>query len=208
MGLVNRGERCRGCPARQACCFYLDLAAHRSLKEMYLDCEAEDGYFRDRCVFSGDINIWDTMSLSVRYRRGAVMSYMLHAYSPYEGYRIAFNGTRGRLEHHCCENSYISGDDSIPGELKPGNVSITLAPAFSQPRQLDVSSGAGGHGGGDSRLLVDVFDRTERPADPLRRKAGIRDGTYSIMTGVAAYHSIDKGRPVCISRLLGKLAPG
>ena len=84
--------------------------------------------FRDRCPFAGEIDIWDNMSIVARYARGATLSYQLHAYSPYEGYRIAFNGTRGRLEHFACEATYVSGDGSVPGELAPENVSITLIP--------------------------------------------------------------------------------
>jgi hypothetical protein len=33
------------------------------------------------------------MNLAVRYKNGVQLSYSLSAYSPWEGYRIAFNGT-------------------------------------------------------------------------------------------------------------------
>ncbi len=202
LGLSRRGERCLECPAAEACPFYLDLRSTGSLRRMYLECEDADGYYRDRCVFSEDIDIWDTMSLVVRYKSGASMSYSLHAYSPYEGYQIAFNGPLGRLEHTACENSYISGDDEVPGELRPGKVSITRIPAFSAPQEIPVNTGAGGHGGGDSRLLDDVFLGGE-VADPLHCRAGARAGALSILVGVAARKSIDTGRPVRIEDLLG-----
>ncbi len=203
MGLADRAERCRGCGEAGKCRFYLDLADSEHMKEMYLDCEDEpDGYIRDNCVFSDQIDIWDNMSVSVRYKRGALLNYILHAYSPYEGYRIAFNGTKGRLEHHACENTYISGDGTVPGELKKKNTTITLIREFSSPEQIEVSTGKGGHGGGDTPLLADVFD-PEAPADPLKRKAGQRDGAYSILVGVAACKSIDTGKAVKISDLLG-----
>ena len=73
-GLHGRGERCRGCTCAGKCPFFLDLAGVPKLKQMYLDCEHADGYFRDRCVFSDQIDIWDTMSLSVRYDSGALMA--------------------------------------------------------------------------------------------------------------------------------------
>ncbi len=203
MGLAERGLRCKDCPAAERCKFHLDLADSKNMKEMYLDCENEpNGYIRDKCVFSDDIDIWDNMSVSVRYRRGALLNYILHAYSPYEGYSIAFNGTKGRLEHHACENTYISGDDSVPGELEKGNTSITLIGEFSQPKQIEVSTGEGGHGGGDMLLLTDIFD-PDAPPDPLKRKAGQKDGAYSILIGVAACKSIDTGKAVKISDLLG-----
>lgn len=202
MGLQGRADRCLDCPVSERCRFHLDLAGNERLKALYLDNEHEDGYFRDRCVFSEEIDIWDTMSVTARYRGGALLSYMLHAYSPYEGYKIAFNAERGRLEHACCENTYVSGDGSVPGELAKHNVSITLIPAFSKPQSLEVDVAAGGHGGGDAPLLADLFD-PNAPADPLGRRADHRDGTYSILLGVAAYRSIDSGRAVRIDDLLG-----
>ncbi len=201
MGLQGRGERCLGCPVKDKCKFYLDIS-EGDFKDRYLDCEAEDGYLRDKCVFSDEIDIWDNMAVNVRYKRGTLLNYMLHAYSPYEGYRIAFNGTKGRLEHFCCENTYISGADDVPGELTKDNVSITLIPEFSEAQQIEVRTGEGGHGGGDPVLLADIFD-PNAPADPLKRKAGQRDGAYSILTGVAAYKSIEAGETIKMSNLLG-----
>ena len=40
-----------------------------------------DGYFRDKCVFSEEIDIEDTMSVNVKYNKGTVMSYSLTAHS-------------------------------------------------------------------------------------------------------------------------------
>ncbi len=201
LGLARRAERCLVCPCKNKCPFYLDLRAREGFKTLYLDCEQDDGYFRDRCVFSEQIDIWDNMSVTVRYRRGAVLNYMLHSYSPYEGYRIAFNGTKGRIEHAACENTYISGDGTVPGELTKGNVSVTLIPEFSPPRSIPPRVAAGGHGGGDPVLLADIFAR-RAPRDPLRRQADQRDGAYSILVGVAACRSIDTGKAVRIADLL------
>ena len=205
IGLAGRGERCLGCPVAAKCPFHLDLAANAGLKALYLDNEQEDGYFRDRCVFSDEVDIWDTMSVSVRYRGGALLSYLLHAYSPVEGYRIAFNGEKGRIEHFASENTYINGDGTVPGELERGKVGTTLIPEFSRPQAIEPATGAGGHGGGDTLLLDDVFRPASRAAAPdrLRRRANQVDGTWSIMVGVAASHSIDSGRPVRIGDLLG-----
>ncbi len=202
MGLSNRGERCKDCKVSDKCKFFLDLAGKETLKALYLDNEKEDGYFRDRCVFGKDINIWDAEVATVRYNKGALLSYMLHNYSPYEGYHVAFNGTDGRLEHACCERTYINGDGTVPGELQDGQTSITLIPAFSKAQSLEVRKGKGGHGGGDPVMLDDIF-LSDPPADPLNRRATQKDGAYSILVGVAAYHSIDEHKPVLINDLLG-----
>ena len=38
------------------------------------------------------------MAATIKYKNGVQVAYSLTTYSPYEGYRIAFNGTKGRLE--------------------------------------------------------------------------------------------------------------
>ena len=55
--------------------------------------------------------------------------------------------------------------------------------------------------GCDVVLLDDVF-LLDPPADPLGRKAGELDGAYSILTGIAAYTSIDAGRAIKIAELV------
>lgn len=201
LGLEEHGERCTGCPVSAKCPFFLDLDARDAHRDLYRKNEQLDGYYRDRCVFSDEIDIWDTMSVSVRYAGGALLNYLLHAYSPIEGYRIAFNGTRGRLEHSANENTYVNGDGSVPGELERGKVTITHIPEFEKPRNIEPAIATGGHGGGDPVLLNDIFAR-ERETDRLRRRANQVDGTYSIIVGVAAVESIRTGRPVRIPELL------
>ncbi|MCK5113527.1 MAG: Gfo/Idh/MocA family oxidoreductase [Phycisphaerae bacterium] len=204
-GLQDHGERCLGCPVKDKCQFYIDITDGDRLRELYLDCEKyPPHYIRDKCVFADDIEIWDNESVSVRYRNGAILSYMLHNYSPYEGYRIAFNGTKGRLEHACCENSYMSGDETVQGDIVKDKTTITLIPEFEEPREIEVEISEGGHGGGDPIIQAEIFDAENAPADPLKRKAGHRDGAYSIMVGIAAYKSVDSGEAVSVSEVLGK----
>ena len=76
----------------------LNLAGNANLKALYLDNERYDGYFRDKCVFRPDIEIEDTMNVIVKYDTGATLSYTLNAFNAWEGYQIAFNGTKGRLD--------------------------------------------------------------------------------------------------------------
>ena len=200
-GLRGRSDRCLTCGVSDRCPFFHDLKNTEKHKLLYLDNEDEDGYFRDRCVFAEEIDIWDTMLVSVRYRRGALLNYMLHAYCPKEGYHIAFNGREGRLEHPCLESSYISGDGTVPGEQRKGTT-LLYYPEFTEPREIEARKGAGGHGGGDALLLADLLDPNP-PADPLRRAANQVDGAYSILIGIAAYRSIQNGgQPIRIDDLL------
>ena len=79
------------------------------MKEFYFDAEDIDGYYRDRCVFSPDIDIEDTMSVTVKYSKGAILTYSLIAYSPYEGWRIAISGTDGRIEAEEFHSGHYAG---------------------------------------------------------------------------------------------------
>ena len=92
---IERGVRCRTCGYYGECPFHLDLEADASLSALYLAAEGADGYWRDRCVFASEIDIEDTLSLVIRYRGGALVTYSLCAFAPYEGQRIGFNGTLG-----------------------------------------------------------------------------------------------------------------
>ena len=205
-GLTDRGERCRGCAEAARCPFYLDLAAAPAHRALYLESEEYDGYFRDRCVFSPEIDIEDNMSVIVDYRNGARMSYSLTAFSPWEGYTISFNGTHGRLEHKMEEATYINGDGRVPGALKPEGTWIRVYPHFDQAYEIAIDQqGGGGHGGADPIMLDYIFAPERQPPDPLLRAADQRAGAWSIMTGVAANASMASGRPVTIAELVGEV---
>ncbi len=191
----ERGERCHTCQYKKTCEFYWDITADPFTKRMYFDCESADGYYRDRCVFADEIDIEDSMSVNVRYNEGAIMSYSLTAHSPWEGYRIAINGTNGRLE----ANEYGSGVHA-------------QEPAFyfdvfdrrKQRISYTVPKATGGHGGGDDKLLQMLFEGAE--SDPLGYQAGSYAGAVSILTGIAANKSIATGSDVLVKDLvdLGK----
>src|SRR5205814_5879559 len=142
---------------KSKCGFFLDLAASPSLKELYLDQEKHDGYFRDRCVFRPDIDIEDTMNVLVSYDTGVTMSYSLNAFNAWEGYTIAFNGTKGRLEHNVIESIYVSGTNTVQGGLKSGGVKTRIIPIRGATKEVKPWTGTGGHGGGDTVMRDDVF---------------------------------------------------
>lgn len=205
LGLTGHAERCLDCPHKQKCKFYLDIH-EGDMESLYLNCEKYDGYIRDRCVFGEPIDIEDTMNLVVRYDTGAFMSYSLNAFTPWEGYQIAFNGTKGRLEHDSVESVYINGDGRVQGETIPSGTHIRIYPHFEPAQDIKVDLGEGGHGGGDAPLLADIFSRNP-PADPYLRAADVGAGALSILTGVAANKSMKSGQPVRIETLVKDLPP-
>ncbi|KAI6600311.1 hypothetical protein MCOR12_004711 [Pyricularia oryzae] len=200
-----RGEtrfyaRAHGSDAARADPFALHLEDHPSLRAMYLDAEHEDAYHRDQSVFSDGISIEDTMSLLVRYRSGAVMTYSLTAYAPWEGFRVSFNGTGGRLEMEVVENSYVNagGEQAEEGSLE--RRSIVLRRLLQKPEEIELQDSVGAHGGGDSVLLQDLFGKPV--SDEYMRAASHLDGALSILTGIAANRSIATGQVVNVDDVL------
>ncbi|MEI8041276.1 MAG: Gfo/Idh/MocA family oxidoreductase [Verrucomicrobiota bacterium] len=170
-------------PEKEKCTFYLDLAANPELeyKELHLDQEKYDGYFRDRCVFRPDIDIEDTMNVHVRYNTGVTMAYSLNAFNAWEGYIICFNGTKGRLQHKAEEVAYFSGDGSVPGAIKPEGTYIRICPLRAAAYEVPVWSGEGGHGGGDDVMLADLFLPEKKP-DKYQRGALTIEAFFGPMT--------------------------
>ncbi len=193
--------RCTNCEVAEQCAFYLDLSSSPNLTARYQEAEGEDGYFRDQCVFSPEIDIWDTRAVLVSYQNSAMLSYSLYNYAPYEGYKVALVGTKGRIEQDVVEASYINGHDGkLVRRTTENNVRLEVFPLFGESYQVAVESSAGGHGGGDNRLLRDVF--LDQGDDPLGRKAGGLDGAVSILTGIAARRSIEQGKKIDIAELV------
>jgi predicted dehydrogenase len=167
--------------------FAIDLSQSRTMRGLYLDAEEESGYRRDRNVMGGPITIEDTMAVTARYRSGALLSYSLVAYSPWEGMRIAITGDRGRVEL----------DERHDGAWSSA---ITLFPMFGTAEPVEIPRSAGDHGGGDAVMLEQLVS-PDPPPDPWDRAASHIDGAASILLGIAANRSIDTGLPVRIDDL-------
>ncbi len=185
-----RHTHCRTCPHQKECKFYWDITKSPGDMKLYVAAEDVDGYLRDGCVFREDIDIFDTMSASVTYSNGAMMTYSLNAYLPIEGYRIAFNGERGRLE--------VRDFDQQPWKVE-GN-EMALVHLFGEREIIQQATGVGGHGGGDQVITDQIFRKTE--VAPHLKLPTSRAGAMSCLTGIAARKSIDEKRPIKISELL------
>ena len=191
LGLNNPGPRCTVCADRHACPFFLDLAGNEELNVLYSLQESHDGYQRDRCVFSPDIDIEDSMQALVNYDNGVTLKYSLNTFCAWEGYAIQFNGTKGRLEHKCEETVYINGDGTVPGALNKEGTVIRIYPTRQPAYEVPVWTAEGGHGGGDDLMLRDLF--APEGHDKYLRAADHRGGAASILCGIAANLSIAEG---------------
>lgn len=206
-----RGKRCTGCEHKDKCKFYWDITKDKRQVDMYVNNEHHDGYIKDGCVWSNEIDIYDKMSAQILYANGVVANYSLTTYSPYEGWQIAFNGMNGRLEtwedipylqktpedqakRHAIEMS--NADDAVTGEVREIMVMDNFAKNYEVYTTPKIR---GGHGGGDVRMQRRMFVDTND--NPHHVMAGTREGAMSILIGIAARKSIQLKRPVKISEL-------
>jgi len=185
-----RAENCRTCPHTKECKFYWDITKNPSYMKIYVENEKYDGYLRDGCVFKNDVNIYDKMAATIKYKNGVQVAYSLTTYSPYEGYRIAFNGTKGRIDAWIQESRPIS--DVNYDE-------IVLFKNFDRREYIQIPFGTSGHGGGDKLLKDQIF--IPNTDDPFKQCAGIRDGALACLVGIAARKSLEAGKAIHIGDL-------
>jgi len=182
---------------------------------IYFGSEEEDNYFRDLNVFGDGISIEDNMGVMVRYKNKAVLTYSLNAHAPWEGYRVTFNGTKGRLEVNAVEvSSYkdvttqtfhpVDFPGARPLEKERGELvpEILFQPHWGKPWVIDYPEVAADadHGGGDELILRHLFRGVD--ADPLGLAADNIDGAKSILVGIAGNESMRTGLPVRIDSLV------
>ncbi len=176
-----RGTHCRACPYKNKCQFYWDVAKSASAVKLYVDCESEDGYQVDGCVWRQDVNIYDTYSVMVKYANGARLTYTANTFMPYEGQEIGINGTKGRIDF----NMYGGGGYR--------DFQLRMTPNFGKSELVtDLPRRTGGHGGADPSLHDLIFREWDQP-DPLGLKANSLAGAWSSLVGIAGYRSIERG---------------
>jgi predicted dehydrogenase len=175
-------------------------------RNLYLGAaESESGYVRDQNVFRTDISIEDTMNVLVCYRSGVLLNYSLNAYSPYEGFRVAFTGDRGRVEYSENHGAHVlDGVNGRAGETQHATPRVApelrVLPHFKPGYLVRVEEASGGHGGADPLLQEQIFS-ANAPVDRFQRGAGHEQGAASILVGIAANESMEQSRPLNISEL-------
>ena len=185
-----RGECCHKCEHAKECPLFFDLGASDFNRRYYLEIEESSGYYRDGCVFSEDIDIFDRMALSVTYTDGTTMNYSLNAYSPDEGYKITLFGSEGRAEM----SHYLSGP------FKDDKIVIKIIDLNGGVREVETAMQKGDHGGADVTLRDDLF-RDSVESDGLCRAASSRAGYLSLAVGDMAVMSNRLGKEVFIDEL-------
>ena len=190
------GRHCTGCPEKKNCAYQRRFSSRNkdhSIIDDHLaafqDCgKCYSDYTPDMCIFDKEINIFDTFVANVRYKSGAVLNYSANFSTPYEGYRLAINGTHGRLE----TTEFGGVGRSIIADYHGGSQFIDYYPIFEGRERIHVPSSTGAHGGGDPKILEDIFlgEDPDRTYDILAKSV---DGLRAISIGDAVYKSIVNG---------------
>jgi len=201
---VDEPRFCGTCPDKHDCSYYRRWNARSgdlTVKDDHLgsvksdrDKQPYSSYRPDMCIFDKEIAIEDTYTATVKYNAGALLSYSINFSLPYEGYRLAINGTKGRIE-----TTEYHAPSRVPFPIP--EQTIDYFPLFGAKEVVYVVHREGSHGGGDPVIQEDMFMGVD-PNRPYPILSGSADGAYSIATGEAVWRSAKEGRPIRIEDIL------
>ena len=201
---------CRACPHKGKCSYFWDITNNELLMDLYVKNEHHDGYIRDACVWREEVDIFDKMSVTAKYANNVLFNYSLTTNSPFEGWRLAFNGTKGRMEASesipWLKDKVVKAEDVHEIEMDQNvegydHHNIYVMDNFkSDYEAVGVTTPWGGHWGSDTlikdRMFVDPDG--DHPFDIM---AGTRDGAMAVLLGIAARKSIDTGKSIKVADL-------
>lgn len=219
-----QGERCCTCQHGDKCEWYTDVCVTDRTEELSRELgyrvKGVRGYIRDYCPFGEEVDIYDTMAVSVRYKNGGILNYSLNASVPFEGWNMAINGTNGRLETKITDNKPLRGwqqhyeivapDGSLLAKKGysitswPKTYTIHVMPHDQVAYEVGISNIAEGHGGGDFRIFDAVFAGKLPEDNSLNIFASAINGALSTAIGSAGNRSAETGTSVNLKELLGE----
>lgn len=200
--LQEDGRHCKTCQVKHDCLYYTRWNSRSNsavVNDDHIDSDEarKDGYTNyrpDQCVFDSDIEIEDTYTATIQYDQGALLSYSINFSLPYEGYRLAINGTKGRIE-----TTEFHAPSRVPFPVP--EQTIEYFPLFGSKETIHVLKQEGGHGGGDPIIQEDIF-LGEDPSRPYKVLSGSKDGAYAVTTGEAIWKSVKEKQSIKIEELL------
>jgi len=207
-----RSARCTGCPHKDECVYFWDISQDQMAMNLYKNNEQYDGYIRDGCVWRNEIDIFDKMAVQIKYANGVQVAYSLTTYSPYEGFRLAFNGMQGRLEtwegvpamlEEQEDQSRIYEKDmdyKTHSNAELAYHEIVTQRNFGEFKRIKHPFVRKAHWGGDPIMMEEIL-RGNISNPGLHQGADYRDGAMAVLIGIAARNSIDEGRAVRIDEL-------
>ncbi|GAK05923.1 LOW QUALITY PROTEIN: putative oxidoreductase [Geomicrobium sp. JCM 19037] len=196
------GRFCGTCQVRQRCTYYTRWNSRSNSQEVQddhisMNKRSRDGYSNyrpDQCIYDSEINIEDAYTATVKYDRGAILSYSINFSLPYEAIDWQLMGQRAelkRMEYHA--------PSRVP--FPTPRQTIDYFPLFGAKETIHVVEREGGHGGGDPVIQEDLFlgEDPHRPYDVL---SGSEDGAYAVATGEAVWKSATLNQPINVDDIL------
>ncbi len=207
-----RSARCTGCEHKDKCAYFWDISQDQMAMDLYKANEHHDGYIRDACLWRKEIDIFDKMAVQIKYANNVQVAYSLTTYSPYEGFRLAFNGRQGRLEtwegvpsllEEQEDQSKIYEKDMDYKTHSTAELAyheIITQPNFGEFTRIKHPFVRKAHWGGDPIMMDEIL--RGRIANPgLHQASDYRDGAMAVLIGIAARRSIDEDRAIRIDAL-------
>jgi predicted dehydrogenase len=153
-----------------------------------------------RYIYDDVIDIEDTYGVLMEYRRGAIVTYSCNFSTPWEGFVIGINGTRGRIEvaHH-------SNPDPT-GKLvrATADAKIAFYPLFGGREEITVPALQGGHDGADPFMQRDLFGKQSEDSEKLGLMATSYQGAVAVCQGEGIYRSLSTRQTVTLKDLLAE----
>lgn len=172
---LNHGERCSDCPIAEECPHYFDMDKWDGVyRRIYRECEGDDGYIRDLCVFSDRHTINDHETVNIRFAKGTLCSFVNLTFAPQEYVYFHFTGTKGRIEVQ-----------SRGPELR-----LYRPDGSVEDFEFNKEFGEHGHGGADMKLIADILDLPG--SEPIQR-ACPEEARRAVLVADLANRSIANG---------------
>ena len=179
---IEEGRRCLNCDLTKTCPHYFEMDKWDGVyRRIYKEAESDDGYVRDRCVFSNRHTVPDNQLVQIRFAGGVLATFTMVMFAPVEHGYFFITGTKGRLE---------VGNYSHNG--KPYLRFIDSAGKLTE-YPAEAGSGEHGHGGADIRLIADRLGIGQ--SDPLQ-VASPDEARRAVLIADLAARSMAAGKPM------------
>ena len=179
-----RGKRCSTCSDRKTC----SEATKKQVKcnNCFVDTFVEETqkathYVTDSCIFDPEADILDNAVVIVNYENNKKASFNLSLFGAGSDRKFTIIGSKGKIE------ASMGKREILIYKLKSGDII-----------KYNIAETAGGHGGGDDRELNSLISAVKENKKPL---ADAKAGVESVLVGLAAEESIEKGKIVVLEDL-------
>lgn len=175
-GKEANDKKCRDCAEKDTCHYFKDV------DHFVMDYGATLKKTQDLCVWAEEVDVDDNAVVSIKYANGAKASYMECHFSPDYNRQFTLVGDKGKLD------AFYNNEQEFV---------IHLHKRFTDKIEtFHPPKAAGGHGGGDPRILKSFIDLVKRNAHEC---PGGVDARNSAAIAIAAAKSEEIEAPVTIN---------